>query len=245
VSEDESVLSRSSPPPDDVIAYGSHADAIADVRYASRGGERPLVVLVHGGFWRPTYDRAHVGSMAAALVDAGWTTVALEYRRAPGLPDLTVDDVRAGTQRLPGLVGGHAGRAVLVGHSAGGHLALWAATLGGGAVAAVVGLAPVADLALAERLALGSGAVAAFLGAAASSRVDLDPALLPDPEVPVALVHGEEDAIVPPDLSRAYRERHPAVRLVEIPRTGHFALIDPLSEAWPVVVETIRGLPLP
>lgn len=243
MSEDESVLSRSSPPPDDVIAYGSHPAAIADVRYAGRGEQRPLVVLVHGGFWRPMYDRAHVGPMAAALVDDGWTVAAVEYRRVPGSPDLTADDVRAAVERLPGLVGRHGGGSVLVGHSAGGHLVLCAATLGVAEITGVVGLAPVADLALAERLALGRGAVSAFIGQPAATRVDLDPARLPDPDVAVVLVHGADDAVVPVDVSRAYHERHPAARLVEMPRTGHFALIDPLSAAWPVVVETIRAVP--
>ncbi len=243
MSEDESVLTRSSPPPDDVIAYGSHPDAIADVRYASRGEQRPLAVLVHGGFWRPMYDRAHVGPMAAALVDDGWTTVAIEYRRVPGNPDLTVADIRAAVERLPGRVGGHDGRSVLVGHSAGGHLVLWAATLGVAEVVGVVGLAPVADLALADRLSLGRGAVPAFLGQAAADRDDLDPARLPDPDVPVALVHGAEDAAVPIEVSHAYLARHPAGRLVEVPRTGHFALIDPISAAWPIVVGTIRSVP--
>src|SRR5687767_5756925 len=108
------------------------------------------VALIHGGFWRPAYDRVHLRPMAAALRDLGWEVVSIEYRRVPGDPDATVSDVRAALSA--------AAPDVIAGHSAGGHLALWAAaTMGLKAVA----LAPVADLRLAEELNLDGGAVKA------------------------------------------------------------------------------------
>ena len=96
VPEDRSVLDRPAPGPDVELRYGGHPDAVVDVRFGGPGAEqRPLVVFVHGGFWRPAYDRVHVRPLTAALAEAGWTTAAIEYRRVPGRPDDTVDDVAA------------------------------------------------------------------------------------------------------------------------------------------------------
>jgi pimeloyl-ACP methyl ester carboxylesterase len=135
------------------------------------------------------------------------------------------------------MVGGHDGRVVVVGHSAGGHLALWAAgSCPAPGLVRTVGLGAVADLALAERLGLGAAAVPAFLGAAAATRPDLDPALASLVIGPVVLVHGARDIVVPVSVARSYVARHPGTELVEVPGAGHFALIDPGSPAWQTVV---------
>jgi pimeloyl-ACP methyl ester carboxylesterase len=101
-------------------------------------------------------------------------------------------------------------------------------------------LAPVADLALAERLDLDGGAVAAFLGTTAADRPDLDPCRLPGPVVPVAVVHGLDDSLVPIDVARTYRP--PGATLVELAACAHFELIDPQSGAWPTVVDQLDRL---
>jgi acetyl esterase/lipase len=244
VPEDRSILTRAAPPPDEVVSYGREAEHVADVRHGGdRAARRPLVVLIHGGFWRPSFDRAHTGPMAAALAQAGWTVAAVEYRRAPRHPDHTVDDIALSLHTLPGRVSQHDGRVVVVGHSAGGHLALWAASRRPipqlhGALA----LAPVADLRLAHELDLGDGATLAFLGEEANQRADLDPKRMPTPAIGTTIVHGDADEVVPPSLSDSYTAAHPRVRLVKVRRTGHFAVIDPLSDAWPVVVAELERL---
>jgi acetyl esterase/lipase len=128
-----------------------------------RAGGGPLVIFFHGGFWRHEYDRGHTGPLAAALAAEGLTVATPEYRRtgAPGggWPG-TFDDVVAALRTLPALLSarlGPVGPAVLAGHSAGGHLALWAASRSS-RVPAVVGLAPVADLIRAYELDLDGGA---------------------------------------------------------------------------------------
>jgi pimeloyl-ACP methyl ester carboxylesterase len=94
-------------------------------------------------------------------------------------------------------------------------------------------LAPVADLLMADRLGLDGGAVQDFIGQGV--RNDLDPVHLPAPIRPVAIVHGTTDARVPISLSESYVAAHPTARLIRAEGTGHYELIDPLSEAWHLV----------
>ncbi len=237
--EDESVLERPARVPDATLAYGADPDQVADIRYGgARAAQRPLLAILHGGFWRPRYDRLHVGPMADALAALGWTVASVEYRRVPGSPDATVDDVALALNRLPQLATGHDGRVIAIGHSAGGHLALLAANAPS-APDGIVALAPAADLRLARDLNLGDGAVHAFLGTEPEHRADLDPQLRSAPSATTIIVHGEDDAVVPIAVAESYCARHATVDLVRLPACGHFGLIDPLSAVWPQVVEAI------
>ena len=179
-----------------------------------------------------------------ALAAAGYTACAPEYRRVPGSPDKTCEDVRVALRVLPvELRGRHDGRVVVVGHSAGGHLALWAASAAPAAgLVGTVALAPVADLAAADRERIGGDAVGAFLGGRAGVRNDLDPTRQASSAHPVVLVHGLEDRIVPPSLSDSYVAAHPSATLMAVPDAGHYALIDPLSPAWRLVLAAIGGV---
>lgn len=242
MGDDSEVLTRPAPGPDVTLPYGEHPEQVVDVRLpGGHGGPAPLVVVVHGGFWRPEYDRAHAGPQSAALADAGYVVATIEYRR--GDRERLLSDVRTALDAAPALAeragpgGVDAGRTVLVGHSAGGHLVLVAAQRPG--AAGVVALAPVADLAAAEAAGLGGGAVRDFLGGPASDHPGLDPARLGPPAVPVHLLHGLDDDRVPAEQSRRYAAGHPGVTCELLPGTGHFALIDPLSAAWPRVLSAV------
>src|SRR5262249_24333179 len=138
----DDVLTRPAPAPDLVIRYGTGPEHVADVRLPkSRTGAAarpsPLVIFLHGGFWRVAYDRSHTGPMATALASAGYAVCVPEFRRTGqpggGWPG-TFDHAAAAVDRSPALVRDAAGPGViadgpplLAGHSAGGHLALWAA----------------------------------------------------------------------------------------------------------------------
>jgi acetyl esterase/lipase len=243
VSEDRSVLTRIARPPDQVLRYGPDPEHLVDVRLpVTTCTPRPLAMIVHGGFWRPAYDRTHTGPMGEALAAAGWSVASIEYRRIPGAPDATVDDVRLAIDTVPALVTRHTGKLLLIGHSAGGHLVLWAASCSGSpALHGVLALGAVADLQLAHARGLGEHAVLAFLGTDPAARPDLDPARLAPPRVSTTLLHGERDDIVPPVLAESYHAQH-ASRLVRVADAGHFAVIDPLSPAWATVLASLAAL---
>lgn len=249
------VLTRPAPPPDRTIRYGDHPDQLIDLRLPAVGQPpRPLVAVIHGGFWRAAYDRTHTGPLAADLAARGYPVAQLEYRRTGqpggGWPG-TFDDIAAamsmlsdGDWQAPG--GDSALPPVVLGHSAGGHLALWWAGQPGARVRAVVALAPVVDLAAAHRLNLGDGAVAALLGGppqAWPQRYEAAEPAPPPPGTAVTVVHGDQDQQVPVAFSRrwvaAARARGHSVNLVDLPGVEHFGLIDPRSEAWLSVTKAI------
>jgi acetyl esterase/lipase len=238
-AESSDVLDRVAPPPSRTAAYGPDPAQVYDVRLPLGAQRATGVVVVHGGFWRAEFDRVHAGSQAQAFADAAYPTAILEYRRT-GMPGGgwpgTGEDIAAAVAavradpKLPD-------RLVLVGHSAGGHLVVWAASQPWAhGLAGVVSLAGVVDLRLAAELGLGSGAVDAFMGATPSEDPEAyaaaDPAVL-TPVVPVVLVHGGDDEVVPLGVSESYLHRqgsgarHRGVTLRAVEGCGHFGLIDP------------------
>lgn len=232
--------------PDAVLRYADHADGLIDLHLARTPGvASPLVVLLHGGFWRSSYDRRHTRPMAAALAEAGFTVATPEYRRVGpdgggGWP-ATGQDVLAAFRALPDLLAGLGvltGPTVVTGHSAGGHLALWLASVAP-EVAAVVALAPVCDLREASHRRLGNDAVAALFGSASPDPAD--PMLLYDeqPSATITVIHGVQDEDVPIELSRGLTTRHPWIDLIEV-HCGHFEPIEPGSAAWQTVLATLE-----
>jgi acetyl esterase/lipase len=232
--------------PDATVRYAGHADAVIDLHlpYGTRpsGADTRLVVLLHGGFWKQEWDRRHTRAQARALADLGVVVATPEYRRVRGGGGwpVTCDDVELAVRRLPELLDGLGianGELTVVGHSAGGHLALWLCTRDL-PVSRAVALAPVCDLREAARLHLGDDATQAFLGGA--DPVAADPMTLFDerPDADVAIVHGVDDDTVPVSLSRGFADRHPWVELHEAPG-GHMDVIEPGSAAWPAVVGSL------
>ncbi|MEU2663998.1 alpha/beta hydrolase [Micromonospora sp. NPDC007220] len=254
------VLSRPAPAPDVTVSYGDHPDQLADLRVpAGSGPARQLVVVVHGGFWRAGYDRRHTDPLAAALAELGHPVAQVEYRRT-GQPGggwpATLTDVLAGVTELPRLAAEAlpgrvaAGPPLLVGHSAGGHLALYVAATAPDAVGGVLALAPVSNLAEAYRLDLDEGAVAALLGGGPADHPERYAAADPRSLVPIptrtVVAHGSLDEHVPVGMSREFvaagRAAGGDVHLVELPECEHFGLIDPESAAWPEITAAFRSL---
>jgi acetyl esterase/lipase len=240
------VLTDPPPPADQRLRYGERDSQFVDFRRPSAGTARPLAIMIHGGFWRVRYNLLHAGHLCAALAAAGLASANIEYRRigepGGGWPG-TFEDVKlavAFAREHAPQNGGDASRTVVLGHSAGGHLALWlAAEIRD--LACVIGLAPVASLREAFTLALSENAVADLMGGGPDEVPEryaaADPAR-PTP-VPRVLIHGTADDTVPIALSRNYAA--PA-RLIEIPNADHLALIDPRSAAWPLVLKEVMAV---
>ena len=222
MSEDRSVFDLPTRVPDDTWAYGSDSDQVADI--FGTLNSHPLVLL-HGGYWRPLWDRTSLRPLAGALADAGHAVISLEYRRIPGDPDAMVSDIAMALAAIS------ANEVTLIGHSAGGHLALWAAA-NISKVKKVVALAPVSDLQMTEELHLDKGAAADFLGCPASTRPDLDPMTLSYKDVELIVLQGGQDIRVPVEMNRSFSQRHTRVKYLEFPDIGHFEVIDPTNVFW-------------
>ncbi|MEU0577771.1 alpha/beta hydrolase [Streptomyces griseoincarnatus] len=276
-AEEKSAFSHPPVDPDATAAYGDDPDHVIDF-WTPRGGSAPapVVVVLHGGAWRAPYDRRHVSPFAAFLAHRGFAVASVEYRRgaagadggdpvAGRWPD-TFDDVAAALDALPALIREHlpAGdprRVVLTGHSAGGHLALWAAArhvLPAGSpwrtdapapLRGVVALAPVADLEVADKLGVCGGAIRELLGGDdnfAERRPHADPALLLPTGIATTLVQGRADIEVPHAVAESYADAAAkageVVGVTLLPDVGHFPLIDPAADACAVVAEEIAQL---
>src|ERR1700722_10502482 len=229
----EDILALVPPKADVRVAYGGDSNQFVDLRLPKVKGLHPLALIIHGGFWRAKYDLRHAGHLCAALTAKGIATANVEYRRVGnsggGWPG-TFSDIRAAYQFL--LQSGRKyefdlSRVVVMGHSAGGQLALCLAGHEAG-VKAVISLAGVVDLQRAYELHLSNDAVVEFLGGTPAEVADhyreADPMKLAI-GARQWLVHGATDDVVPPAFSRDYaREKQKAkedIRLVEIEGAGH------------------------
>ena len=242
---------RSAPPADHRIAYGAAAEQFIELRRPAGAGPHAVAVLLHGGCWLSQYDVSHLAAAAEALRRAGIATWAVEYRRlgndGGGDPG-TFDDIRTSFDSLraqgPRLAL-DLSRVALVGHSAGGHLALWLAGEHGVAVRGVIGLAAVTDLAAFETPAGCGAAVTRLLDGAPAGRAAAvaarSPVARPAPAVPVTLVVARDDRTVPRVQADAYVSRFPAATLLDVPG-GHFDVVAPWTEGFASVVRTLRAL---
>ena len=214
-------------------------------------GSRPAIVLIHGGSWRGGYSFQVMRPFARALARCGVAVWNIEYRRVGRLGGgggwpATFEDVAAAVDFLNGRPEVDTAHVVSCGHSAGGHLALWAAArhrLPGGAPGArgdqtlegAVALAPVSDLERLGDFGLGSAAVDRLLGGNIHElperfRLASPVAQLPF-GIPQLLIHGSEDRTIPAAMSEAYVARTRAAgdeaNLLALPGLGHRQLIEP------------------
>lgn len=230
--------------PDAVLRYGDFDEAVIDLHLPSQPNGT-LVVLVHGGFWMEAWDRTHTRPVARSLAELGYLVATPEYRRvggAGGWPT-TAYDVEAAVTALPDLLTGLGltwTRTVATGHSAGGQLVLWLASRPvAGTIELVVPLAPVADLVRADELDLDGGAVRKLLAGAPIAEADPMSVLDCRPSSAVVIIHGDQDELVPSELSQRFVAKHPWAELVDLAGVGHFEFLDPRGEVARVVTEVL------
>lgn len=262
------ILTRRAPSADLRLRYGPGRWHFGDLRLPSGAGPHPVVLAIHGGYWRALYGLEYFGHACAALTAAGYATWNIEYRRlgnwGGGWPG-TFTDVALATDFLRTLARSYPldlARVVTLGHSAGGHLALWTAararipataplaTPDPLRVHAAVALAGVVDLRRAWELRLSGGVTRRLVGGtperyperyAAASPIELLPLGLRQ-----TLLHGAEDSIVPLEISVRYvaaaQARGDTAELLTLPGVGHFEPVDPTSAAWPAVQAAVATL---
>jgi acetyl esterase/lipase len=234
--------------------YGQHHAQVADQWRPQVRGDLPVVMLIHGGFWRARYSKLLMRQLAAAVVRKGWIAWNIEYRRLGplggrgGWPE-TFEDVGAAFDHLRTLERCDLGRIVICGHSAGATLALWAArgrhSRTGSALPSirprgVVALAPLCDLGRAAEHSIGGHAVTRLLGGSPQDYPERYRDASPISQVPLAvpqlLIHCIDDPIVPRSMSEHYAERARSVgddvTLPSIEGSLHGRLLHPRSPEW-------------
>jgi acetyl esterase/lipase len=261
-----------SSPADRRIAYGEDSSNYGELRLPSGPGPHPVVVLIHGGCFKAAYATSRdLAPMADALKADGIATWNVEYRRlgqpGGGWPNTYLDVGRAVDQlrTIAGPSRLDLGRVVLVGHSAGGHLAMWAAgrarVAAGSAVhmqrplpaRGVVDLAGPLDLSAHRTEYEGlcrDTVITTLLGGSPESvprrYAEASPIKLLPLGVPQVLVIGEHEEFVPRPLVEAYAQAATragdSVRVIVVPGAGHFELASPRSGAWARVRSAIHAL---
>ncbi len=261
------------PKADRRIAYGSAPQQFGDLRVPPdsgwKGGHKfPVAIVIHGGCWSADYDLAYMGNMSAALAKAGIATWSIEYRRVGdpggGWPG-TFHDVAGAADYLRELAKQYPldlTRVIAVGHSAGGHIALWLAarhklpksselySANPIALRGVVSLAGIPDL-VAAGTDTGCGDMGyRFMGGKpdqfAARYNQGSPAELLPLGVKQVLIHGEQDKLVPYKVSVDFEAKASKsgddVKLVSVPGAGHFELVVPTTDAWKIVQEKVLGI---
>ncbi|MDQ6739312.1 MAG: alpha/beta hydrolase [Actinomycetota bacterium] len=261
------ILSIPPPPAGVRLRYGAGQFQFGDLRLPSSSGPYPVVVSVHGGFWRERFDLEYMGHACAALTDLGVATWNIEYRRignpGGGWPG-TFHDVAAAADYLRDIAPKYnldLRRLAAIGHSAGGHLAMWLAARSrlspdsplyspAPIAAAAISLAGVVDLRAAWEMALSGGVVREFMGGTPDEVPDRYSAASPIELLPLdvrqVLVHGTRDESVPYEISKRYYDAAIAkgddATLVTLPGAEHFAPVNPDSPEWQVVADAVCGV---
>ncbi|MCZ6642195.1 MAG: alpha/beta hydrolase [Gammaproteobacteria bacterium] len=247
--------------PTATLPYAKAPQQYGELWLPESGGPFPVVVFIHGGYWLNAFDITHTHAASTALTAAGYAVWSLEYRRigdpGGGWPG-TFDDISLGVDHLLELIDRYPldiSKVYLAGHSAGGHLALWAAgreSRGKSTVtvAAVITLAGILDL---EAYAFGNSscqrAVNQLMGGSPQQWPEryrrASPLHRLPTNVPVTLIQGTSDTIVPMSQAEAYYEAakrsatEAPTTLRRVEDAGHFDLIHPGTDAWQQLLEAL------
>ena len=229
-------------------------------------GPHPVAIVVHGGFWFNAYTLDLMNQMSNAFAEAGIAAWNIEYRRigdaGGAYPGTFLDNALAAEYVAVIASQYHLDlkRVITIGHSAGGHLALWLAarskipegdalyTAKPLALRAAISLAGVADLRRGWEMRLGGGAVEKLIGGSREEMIARFATASPAEMLPLGvkqiLIHGTADDRVPYEMSVAYQTaavaRGDDVRLVTLDGAGHFEVIDPGSREFVRVMEAVR-----
>lgn len=205
------------------------------------GDRQTAIVMIHGGCWLNQYDLTHVRPFCSALAELGFPIWSVEYRRVGdaggGWPG-SFEDIQAATL----LVAEDYDEMIIMGHSAGGHLALWVAASQPAIFKQCIGLAAISDLvSYAEGTSTCEKATLSLMGGTPEQHADryakASPLLLPTVAKSL-LIHGAEDSIVRPDQSARFAQAQGAA-YTAVAEAGHFDVVNPQSVVWPVITRAL------
>jgi acetyl esterase/lipase len=245
------------PPPSEAdarVVYGPEPLQFADLRLPDGSGPHPVVAMLHGGYWQAIYNLTHAGHLCVDLAAHGVATWNVEYRRSGdpggGWP-AALDDVSRALEHLGGLDADYPldlSRLVLMGHSAGGQLALLAARRAAVPLRAVVSLAGVVDLRAIDVTGDDNGSIRRLLGGRPEEIPERWDDASPSTHLPLGfryvLACGTEDVHWQPNeaFAAAAREAGDDVTLLPLEGAGHFELVDPLAPEWAIIRSTLHRL---
>jgi acetyl esterase/lipase len=259
------VLAQTAPPADRRIPYGDAPLQFGELRVPATGTPPPVAIVIHGGCWRNQYGYDLMSALSAALTARGVATWNIEYRRVGdpggGWPGTFLDVAAAADalRRVGETTPHDLSRVVAVGHSAGGHLALWLAArarLPGNSplftprplpLSGVVSIAGVPDLQAAVERGVCGPTIPELVGGtadgAAARYAHASPGALLPLGVPQHLITGGLDRVVPVELQhahqRAARQAGDEVAVTIVEGAGHFEPVVPASFAWPEVERAV------
>ncbi len=249
-------------------AYGDDPLQFGELTLPDGPGPHPVVILIHGGCWLAQYDIKHSRALANGFAQAGMAVWNLEYRRVGnkggGWPG-TFLDIAMGADHLRGLAKKYPldlSHVLAVGHSAGGHLALWLAVrhkIPAGSdiykakpisILGVLPLAPASELDRLHQKAVCGQVVDKLIGGSPEAFPDrylqATPSRFAPLGVPQILVVGEQDSdwgwVGDAYIKAARAAGDEQIQLIKAPKAGHFEVIDPKSSAWPMVRDAARHL---
>ena len=261
------LASFDNPPPDARIKYGDDPLQFGDLRVPVGDGPHPVAIFIHGGCWLAQNDISYTSKIAAALAGNGIATWSLEYRRVGneggGWPG-TFLDIGRGADHLRSIAESHnldLDRVITMGHSAGGHLAIWLAaretipvTSEIGAedpipVDGVLALTPAPNLEDLHEQQVCGHVIDGLMGGSPEEYPDRyrwgDPMQLVPEDVPQMIIVGKRDRRWAPSGLKYFKvaeERGDSIRLIEATESGHLEVIDPDSSSWNLVLDTAREL---
>ena len=246
------------------ISYGKTAEQYGELRLPKTKGPHPVIVFVHGGCWLNAYNLDHVAPISRALTDEGYAVWTPEYRRigdaGGGWPG-TFEDISRSLKVLREFApeyGLRLDRVIAMGHSAGGHLALWLAARKNLSSSStfynnhalplhgVISLAGISDLLAYEKVGNDcSASLPELLGGTSSELPErwaqVDPMQLSSFGTPAKFIHGDLDSVVPLAQSEGMAKASGG-ELIVVKGGGHFDMVSPHADAWQVIRKAVKEI---
>jgi acetyl esterase/lipase len=249
-----------------IVRYGARSEQYGLYKAPSGAGPFPLAVIVHGGCWNRFIASASIMQpMADSLTRAGWATLNLEYRVPEDIPYQAIDtfqDIATAMDTLPSMLANlpvNLKRTVVIGHSAGGHLALWAGSRASippssqlyksspNLPQAVIGLAAIPDLAEYERQKRFTGCASNIPTVRGNfSDAEVSPQFMSAKGVPIYMISGTGDSIVAAENSDTYQKQQLSLgNVVNVSRISgdHFTLIQPTGAGFDEMLKLMNAVP--